>query len=133
MTTALFEQQHHDLNELLSTLSEELEAISSRDHQALSNAVERKSSLLSQITQRDQQLATCIDPSLPEHKEWITRLNELLAECKKKNDVNHVAANQSLIASNKLKEIFFGKSQSSYDRSGKAFSLPKNLAKGIKA
>lgn len=131
--TDLFESQTADLHMLVDVLNTELDAIAARDHEKLSAAVNEKSSLLNAITARDKHIATCYDASLPEHQQAVTQINELLAQCKQQNDVNHIAANQSLVASQKLKDIFFGKTQSGYDSKGKAFSLPSAIAKGIKA
>ena len=66
-------------------------------------------------------------------KDEISQINQLLADCKKQNDVNQVAANQSQLASQKLKDILFGKNQSGYDKTGKSISLPNPIARGLKA
>lgn len=131
------EKQHNALFEMSELLTQELDAISSRDHELLLSVVETKRALLTQIEQQDKAIATLIanhdTTEMHEFEPLINKINSQLLACKKQNDVNQVAANQSQIASNKLKDILFGKSQGGYDKSGKATSLPNPIARGLKA
>lgn len=129
-------QQLDDLNNMSNTLNQELDAIVKRDHESLISVVEAKMTLLQSIQQRDLHIAKLVeqaDSDTTEYQPVINQINEVLTECKKQNDVNQVAANQSQIASQKLKNILFGKGHTGYDKTGKSFSLPNPIARGLKA
>lgn len=129
-------QQLDELNTMADILKQELEAIVARDHESLISVVESKVASLQSIQQRDQHIAKLIDQDgidKTEYQPIINQINQVLADCKKQNDVNQVAANQSQIASQKLKNILFGKSHTGYDKTGKSFSLPNPIARGLKA
>ena len=129
-------QQLDDLNNMSNTLNQELDAIVKRDHESLISVVEAKMTLLQSFQQRDLHIAKLVeqaDSGTTEYQPVINQINEVLTECKKQNDVNQVAANQSQIASQKLKNILFGKGHTGYDKTGKSFSLPNPIARGLKA
>ncbi|WP_372766377.1 flagellar export chaperone FlgN [Pseudoalteromonas sp.] len=132
----ILSQQQSELDEMAQLLAQELDAIVARDHELLISVVERKVELLRSMQQRDQHIATFIEQGkvdITTFQEQVNQINQLLAECKNQNDVNQIAANQSQIASQKLKDILFGKSQTGYDKTGKSISLPNPIARGLKA
>jgi flagella synthesis protein FlgN len=132
----ILSQQLDELNEMAQLLTQELDAIVSRDHESLISVVEKKIESLRSIQQRDQHIAKFFEhegADVAAYQEMISKINRSLAECKKQNDVNQVAANQSQLASQKLKDILFGKNQSGYDKTGKSISLPNPIARGLKA
>lgn len=132
----ILSQQLDELNNMSQLLEKELDAIVSRDHENLISVVESKVESLRSIQQRDQHIAKLFDQGdtdISSFKDEISQINQLLADCKKQNDVNQVAANQSQLASQKLKDILFGKNQSGYDKTGKSISLPNPIARGLKA
>ena len=132
----ILSQQLDELNNMSQLLEKELDAIVSRDHENLISVVESKVESLRSIQQRDQHIAKLFDQGdtdISSFKYEISQINKLLADCKKQNDVNQVAANQSQLASQKLKDILFGKNQSGYDKTGKSISLPNPIARGLKA
>ena len=127
-------EQLEALNEMAEILAQELEAIVARDHEALISVVEQKVIYLDKIQQRDQFIASLLRQENTDFSdELVNTINQRLADCKKQNEVNQVAATQSQIASQKLREILFGKSQTGYDKTGKATSLPNPIARGLKA
>jgi flagella synthesis protein FlgN len=132
----ILSQQLDELNNMSQLLEKELDAIVSRDHEHLISVVESKVESLRSIQQHDQHIAKLFDQGdtdISSFKDEISQINQLLADCKKQNDVNQVAANQSQLASQKLKDILFGKNQSGYDKTGKSISLPNPIARGLKA
>lgn len=132
----ILSQQLNELNEMSQLLQKELDAIVSRDHETLISVVESKVASLRSIQQRDQHIAKLFEQEGTDatfFQNEISQINQLLADCKKQNDVNQVAANQSQLASQKLKDILFGKNQSGYDKTGKSISLPNPIARGLKA
>ena len=132
----ILSQQLDELSNMSQLLKKELDAIVSRDHENLISVVESKVESLRSIQQRDQHIAKLFDQGdtdISSFKDEISQINQLLADCKKQNDVNQVAANQSQLASQKLKDILFGKNQSGYDKTGKSISLPNPIARGLKA
>jgi flagella synthesis protein FlgN len=126
-------EQKAELISLYDVLEQELDAIVKRDHDTLLEVVTQKNTLLASISKRDQALSPYLADHSDDNQAVIDEINQLLEQCKQQNDVNHVAANQSQLASQKLREILFGKTASSYDKTGKAYSLPNQLAKNIKA
>jgi flagella synthesis protein FlgN len=119
---------------MVEVLTDELNAIVARDHTSLISVVKNKTQILQSISQRDKQIASLLNKDLTEQNAaLIAQINQRLVECKKQNEVNQVAVTQSQIASQKMKDILFGKSQTGYDKTGKSTSLPNQIARGLKA
>jgi flagella synthesis protein FlgN len=127
-------EQLQELHNMVEVLTDELNAIVARDHTSLISVVKNKTQILQSISQRDKQIAGLLNKDLAEQNAaLITQINQRLVECKKQNEVNQVAVTQSQIASQKMKDILFGKSQTGYDKTGKSTSLPNQIARGLKA
>jgi flagella synthesis protein FlgN len=127
-------EQLQELHNMVEVLTDELNAIVARDHTSLISVVKNKTQILQSISQRDKQIAGLLNKDLAEQNATlIAQINQRLVECKKQNEVNQVAVTQSQIASQKMKDILFGKSQTGYDKTGKSTSLPNQIARGLKA
>jgi flagella synthesis protein FlgN len=127
-------EQLQELHNMVEVLTDELNAIVARDHTSLISVVKNKTQILQSISQRDKQIAVLLNKDLAEQNATlIAQINQRLVECKKQNEVNQVAVTQSQIASQKMKDILFGKSQTGYDKTGKSTSLPNQIARGLKA
>jgi flagella synthesis protein FlgN len=127
-------EQLQELHNMVEVLTDELNAIVARDHTSLISVVKNKTQILQSISQRDKQIADLLNKDLAEQNATlIAQINQRLVECKKQNEVNQVAVTQSQIASQKMKDILFGKSQTGYDKTGKSTSLPNQIARGLKA
>ena len=127
-------EQLQELHNMVEVLTNELNAIVARDHTSLVSVVKNKTQILQSISQRDKQIASLLNQDLAEQNAaLIAQINQRLVECKKQNEVNQVAVTQSQIASQKMKDILFGKSQTGYDKTGKSTSLPNQIARGLKA
>jgi flagella synthesis protein FlgN len=127
-------EQLQELHNMVEVLTDELNAIVARDHTSLISVVKNKTQILQSISQRDKQIASLLNKDLTEQNAaLIAQINQRLVECKKQNEVNQVAVTQSQIASQKMKDILFGKSQTGYDKTGKSTSLPNQIARGLKA
>lgn len=135
--TLLNEQEQH-LDVLLLLLQKELDAIRTRDVEALKNNTDEKIQLLELVQAADQQLA--VVPELAEAKEqsWfqehLQRLEEKLAQCKFQNQVNSQSVEQSQLVIERFKTELLqsrGRAGLTYTNKGKAAQVDKGP--GIKA
>lgn len=135
--TLLNEQEQH-LDVLLLLLQKELDAIRTRDVEALKSNTEEKIQLLELVQTADQQLAEL--PELAEAKEqsWfqehLQRLEEKLAQCKFQNQVNSQSVEQSQLVIERFKTELLqsrGRAGLTYTNKGKAAQVDKGP--GIKA
>ncbi|WP_233078065.1 flagellar export chaperone FlgN [Rheinheimera soli] len=135
--TLLNEQEQH-LDVLLLLLQKELDAIRTRDVEALKSNTEEKIQLLELVQAADQQLA--VVPELAEAKEqsWfqehLQRLEEKLAQCKFQNQVNSQSVEQSQLVIERFKTELLqsrGRAGLTYTNKGKAAQVDKGP--GIKA
>lgn len=135
--TLLNEQEQH-LDVLLLLLQRELDAIRTRDVEALKSNTEEKIQLLELVQAADQQLA--VVPELAEAKEqsWfqehLQRLEEKLAQCKFQNQVNSQSVEQSQLVIERFKTELLqsrGRAGLTYTNKGKAAQVDKGP--GIKA
>ncbi|MDF3125866.1 flagellar export chaperone FlgN [Rheinheimera sp. 1928-s] len=135
--TLLNEQEQH-LDVLFLLLQRELDAIRTRDVEALKSNTEEKIQLLELVQTADQQLAVL--PELAEAKEqsWfqehLQRLEEKLAQCKFQNQVNSQSVEQSQLVIERFKTELLqsrGRAGLTYTNKGKAAQVDKGP--GIKA
>ena len=64
----------------------------------------------------------------------ITQVNELLTNCKKKNDVNAHAAHQAQLSVKQLKDILIGAPSSmTYDQGGSVIQGENKIVHNLKA
>lgn len=130
-------EQKQNLDALWLTLQNELEAINTRNGNALENSAKEKVVILNKISKLDKKLINSsleqLKDSIPSIKEDITAINEQLSNCKKQNDLNAHAAHQTQIAVKKVTDILLGSIKSlTYDNKGKS-QAGTLLSKGIKA
>ena len=135
--TLLNEQEQH-LDVLLLLLQRELDAIRTRDVEALKNNTDEKIQLLDLVQTADQQLAAL--PELVEAKEesWfqehLQRLEQKLEQCKFQNQVNSKSIEQSQLVIERFKTELLqsrGRAGLTYTNKGKAAQVDKGP--GIKA
>ncbi|EGM78265.1 FlgN protein [Rheinheimera sp. A13L] len=135
--TLLNEQEQH-LDVLLLLLHKELDAIRSRDVEALKNNTDEKIRILELVQTADLQLAAL--PELAEAKEqsWfqehLNRLEEKLAQCKYQNQVNSQSVEQSQLVIERFKTELLqsrGRAGLTYTNKGKTAQVDKGP--GIKA
>jgi len=130
-------EQKQNLDSLWLTLQNELEAINTRNGNALENSAKEKLALLNKISKLDKKLISSsleqLKDSIPSIQKDITDINELLSNCKQQNDLNAHAAHQTQIAVKKVTDILLGSIKSlTYDNKGKS-QAGTLLSKGIKA
>ncbi len=135
--TLLNEQGQH-LDVLLLLLQKELDAIRTRDVEALKNTTEEKIQVLDLIQATDAQMTAL--PELAEikqqdwFKEQMQRLEEKLAQCKFQNQVNSQSVEQSQLVIERFKTELLqsrGRAGLTYTNKGKAAQVDKGP--GIKA
>jgi flagella synthesis protein FlgN len=135
--TLLNEQEQH-LDVLLLLLQKELDAIRSRDVEALKQNTEEKIKTLDLVQATDEQLTA--DPLLAEAKtlnwfqEHLQRLEQKLAQCKFQNQVNSQSVEQSQLVIERFKTELLqsrGRAGLTYTNKGKTSQVDKGP--GIKA
>jgi len=134
----LLDQQKQHLDALFFLLRQELAALANRDIEALENITVEKTQLLTLIQHTDKTLADISDLQTYTQQDWFTEkvsvLEELLAQCKRQNDVNEQTLEQSQLTLERLKTTLLsarGKAGLTYTNKGKP-SI-ENKGKGIKA
>ena len=134
----LLDQQKQHLDALFLLLRQELAALANRDIEALENITVEKTQLLTLIQHTDKTLADISDLQTYTQQDWFTEkvsvLEELLAQCKRQNDVNEQTLEQSQLTLERLKTTLLsarGKAGLTYTNKGKP-SI-ENKGKGIKA
>lgn len=135
--TLLNEQEQH-LDRLLLSLHKELDAIRSRDVEALKANTEEKIQILDLVQATDEQLTASPDLELAKQQDWfkaaLLRLEEKLAECKFQNQVNSQSVEQSQLVIERFKTELLqsrGRAGLTYTQKGKAAQVDKGP--GIKA
>ena len=135
--TLLNEQEQH-LDRLLLSLHKELDAIRSRDVEALKTNTEEKIQILDLVQATDEQLTASPDLELAKQQDWfkavLLRLEEKLAECKFQNQVNSQSVEQSQLVIERFKTELLqsrGRAGLTYTQKGKAAQVDKGP--GIKA
>lgn len=135
--TLLNEQEQH-LDVLLLLLQKELDAIRTRDVEALQHNTEEKIQILDLIQATDEQLTALPELADVKHQDWfkqhLQRLEEKLAQCKFQNQVNSQSVEQSQLVIERFKTELLqsrGRSGLTYTNKGKPSQVDKGP--GIKA
>ncbi|MGJ8484020.1 flagellar export chaperone FlgN [Pseudoalteromonas sp. SYSU M81236] len=130
-------QQVSCLESIAALLDDELNAIASKRGEGLKSIAQQKISLLQQIQTIDkevQKLSVNNDSKDDDVTALIKQVNSLLAECKKKNDVNAHAAHQAQLSVKQLKDILIGSPSSmTYDQGGSVVQGDKTIVHNLKA
>lgn len=135
--TLLNEQEQH-LDVLLLLLHKELDAIRTRDIEALKSNTDEKIRILDLVQATDEQLTA--SPELRDVKEqdWfkeqLQRLEDKLAQCKFQNQVNSQSVEQSQLVIERFKTELLqsrGRAGLTYTNKGKTAQVDKGP--GIKA
>ena len=135
--TLLNEQEQH-LNVLLLLLHKELDAIRTRNIEALKSNTDEKIRILDLVQATDEQLTA--SPELRDVKEqdWfkeqLQRLEDKLAQCKFQNQVNSQSVEQSQLVIERFKTELLqsrGRAGLTYTNKGKTAQVDKGP--GIKA
>src|SRR3990167_927883 len=129
--TLLNEQEQH-LDVLLLLLHKELDAIRTRDVEALKSNTDEKIHLLELVQTADQQLAALPELAEAKGQSWfqqhLQRLEEKLAQCKFQNQVNSQSVEQSQLVIERFKTELLqsrGRAGLTYTNKGKAAQVDK--------
>lgn len=135
--TLLNEQEQH-LDKLLLLLHTELDAIRTRDVEALKTNTEEKIHILDLVQATDEQLTGAPELAAAKTQPWFTehlqRLEDKLAQCKFQNQVNSQSVEQSQLVIERFKTELLqsrGRAGLTYTNKGKAAQVDKGP--GIKA
>ncbi|NVK23341.1 MAG: flagellar export chaperone FlgN [Gammaproteobacteria bacterium] len=133
----LLNQQKLRLQQMLSLLGEELEAIKVRNGELLVQLIEKKELQLEAIRNADSAFNN--DASIdvinhtPELKDLQREINELLEQCQTQNEVCYLAATQNQVAVEQVKNLLIGGSKNTtYNEKGLK-SSSGSLSRGLKA
>lgn len=136
--TQLLDQQLKQVTQLELLLLEEKDVLQKLDHQALSQLVESKQTVLTAIETLDQAIkqAALYQEFIAETAvaDMILAIENKLSDCKDLNDVNGAIIQQSDLAIERMKSALLqsrSKSSMTYDNKGK--TTGGTLSKGIKA
>ncbi|RVT45422.1 flagellar protein FlgN [Rheinheimera sediminis] len=134
----LLNQQEQHLDELLLLLQKELDAIRTRDVEALKTTTDQKVHLLELVQAADQQVAASPELAGAKTQSWfqeqLSRLEEKLTQCKFQNQVNSQSVEQSQLVIERFKTELLqsrGRAGLTYTSKGKAAQVDKGS--GIKA
>ncbi len=135
--TLLNEQEQH-LDRLLLLLHKELDAIRTRDVEALKSNTEEKIQILDLVQATDEKLTKIPELDEVKQQDWFTeqlsRLDDKLAQCKFQNQVNSQSVEQSQLVIERFKTELLqsrGRAGLTYTNKGKAAQVDKGP--GIKA
>lgn len=135
--TLLNEQEQH-LDVLLLLLHKELDAIRTRDVEALKNNTDEKIHILDLVQATDEQLTATPELADAKQQNWfkehLQRLEDKLAQCKFQNQVNSQSVEQSQLVIERFKTELLqsrGRAGLTYTNKGKAAQVDKGP--GIKA
>ncbi|NOU50757.1 flagellar protein FlgN [Pseudoalteromonas sp. JBTF-M23] len=130
------EKQLTHLTTLTQLLDSELELLAAKKGDGLKELAREKLTLLHSIQSLDKELSG-FDKALfsqPDAVNLTSNIENLLIECKQKNDVNAQAAHQANLSVRELKEILIGAPSSvTYDQDGAVVSRNSELVKNLKA
>lgn len=136
--TPLLNNQEAELTKLHSLLCNELEILKNRELGILEQASAEKEAILNKVNQLDKEIShyTSLD-ALQEDKtynEQVSRIINLLHDCKQQNEVNGQIINNSQIAINRFKNMLqksISNNTMTYDNKGK--TSISNSSVGVKA
>lgn len=136
--TLLLDKQEAELTKLHSALSNELEVLKSRELSILEKVSTEKESILNNINQLDQEIGrhTSLETLQQDenHNEQVTRIINLLQDCKKQNEINGQIINNSQVAINRFNNMLqtsISNNTMTYDSKGKTSISNKSI--GFKA
>lgn len=134
----LLNEQEQQLDVLLLLLHKELDAIQSRDVEALKSNTNEKIHILDLVQATDEQLTASPGLDAAKQQDWfieqLQRLEEKLAQCKFQNQVNSQSVEQSQLVIERFKTELLqsrGRAGLTYTNKGKAAQVDKGP--GIKA
>lgn len=130
-------QQVSCLESIAALLDDELTAIASKRGEGLKEIAQQKISLLQKIQTLDKEVQVLVSKNDTQDEDvssLITQVNELLTNCKKKNDVNAHAAHQAQLSVKQLKDILIGAPSSmTYDQGGSVIQGENKIVHNLKA
>ncbi|MCF6434657.1 flagellar export chaperone FlgN [Pseudoalteromonas sp. MMG022] len=130
------EKQLTHLTTLTLLLDSELDALAAKKGDGLKGLAKEKLQLLNTIQKVDKELSG-FDKSLfqqQEAKDYASKIDALLRECKHKNEVNAHAAHLAHLSVRELKDILIGVPSSvTYSQDGAVVSRNNELVKNLKA
>ena len=134
----LLNNQEAELTKLHELLCHELDILKSRELSILEQASGEKEAVLNKINQLDREISQHTSLELlqqdSEYNEQVSRIINLLHNCKKQNEVNGQIINNSQIAINRFKSMLqksISSNTMTYDNKGK--TSISNSSIGIKA
>lgn len=135
--SAMLNQQKIRLQHMLETLGHELNAIKTRNGEALVTIASDKEAQLAEIREADNAFNSETSVELinttPELTQLKQEINELLEQCQKQNEVCYLTATQNQIAIEQVKNLLIGGSKNTtYNEQGQTNTYG-SLGKGIKA
>ena len=136
--TLLLNNQEAELTKLHSLLCNELEILKNRELSILDQASAEKEAILNKVNLLDQEISQSTSLKLLQqdanHSEQVSRIINLLRDCKQQNEVNGQIINNSQIAINRFKGMLqksISNNTMTYDNKGK--TSISNISIGIKA
>ena len=136
--TTLLNNQEAELTKLHSLLCNELEILKNRELSILEQASAEKETILNNVNKIDKEIShyTSLDILQEDenHSEQVSRIINLLHDCKQQNEINGQIINNSQIAINRFKNMLqksISNNTMTYDNKGKTSISNKSI--GIKA
>jgi len=136
--TLLLNNQEAELTKLHSLLCNELEILKNRELSILEQASAEKEAILNKVNLLDQEISQSTSLELLQqdanHSEQVSRIINLLRDCKKQNEVNGQIINNSQIAINRFKGMLqksISNNTMTYDSKGKTSISNRSI--GLKA
>ncbi len=135
---SLLTNQEAELTKLQTLLCNELEILKSRELSILEQASAEKEAILIKVNQLDQEIShyTSLEALQQDenHSEQVSRIINLLHDCKQQNEVNGQIINNSQIAINRFKNMLqksIANNTMTYDNKGKTSISNRSI--GLKA
>lgn len=136
--TTLLNNQEAELTKLHSLLCNELKILKNRELSILEQASAEKEAILNNVNKIDKEIShyTSLDVLQQDenHSEQVSRIINLLHDCKQQNEINGQIINNSQIAINRFKNMLqksISNNTMTYDNKGKTSISNKSI--GIKA
>ncbi len=136
--TLLLNNQEAELTKLHSLLCNELEILKNRELSVLEQASAEKEAILNKVNLLDKEISQSTSLELLQqdenHSEQVSRIINLLRDCKQQNEVNGQIINNSQVAINRFKGMLqksISNNTMTYDNKGKTSISNRSI--GIKA
>ena len=136
--TLLLNNQEAELTKLHSLLCNELEILKNRELSILEQASAEKEAILNKVNLLDKEISQSTSLELLQqdenHSEQVSRIINLLRDCKQQNEVNGQIINNSQIAINRFKGMLqksISNNTMTYDNKGKTSISNRSI--GLKA